>query len=51
VFFTSGDFSTIHSPGDIATDVEVEMLDRTGDVALLVVKDLLAKVAHGRRAA
>lgn len=47
VFFTSGDFSTIHSPGDVVADINVEMLDQIGDVALLVVKDLLAEVAQG----
>jgi hypothetical protein len=47
VFFTSGDFSTIHSPGDVVADIDVEMLDRIGDVVLLVVKDLLAEVAQG----
>lgn len=47
VFFTSGDFSTIHSPADVAADINGEVLDQVGDVALLVVKDLLAKVAQG----
>jgi Zn-dependent M28 family amino/carboxypeptidase len=47
VFFTSGDFSTIHSPADVVADIDVEMLDQIGDVALLVVKDLLAEVAQG----
>lgn len=47
VFFTSGDFSTIHSPEDVAEDINVEILDQIGDVALLVVKDLLAEVAQG----
>jgi Iap family predicted aminopeptidase len=47
VFFTSGDFSTIHSPADVVADINVEMLDQIGDVALLVVKDLLAEVAQG----
>jgi Zn-dependent M28 family amino/carboxypeptidase len=47
VFFTSGDFSTIHSPADAVADIEAEMLDQIGDVALLVVQDLLAEVAQG----
>ncbi|MBE0610804.1 MAG: M20/M25/M40 family metallo-hydrolase [Dehalococcoidia bacterium] len=47
VFFTSGDFSTIHSPADVMADIDVEMLDQIGDVVLLVVKDLLAEVAQG----
>lgn len=47
VFFTSGDFSTIHSPADVVADINLEVLDQVGDVALLVVKDLLAEVAQG----
>ncbi len=47
VFFTSGDFSTIHSPADVVADIDMEMLDHIGDTALLVVKDLLAEVAQG----
>lgn len=47
VFFTSGEFSTIHSPQDVAGDISSAMLDHVGDLALLVVKDLLAEVAQG----
>jgi Zn-dependent M28 family amino/carboxypeptidase len=47
VFFTSGEFSTIHSPQDVAGDISSVMLDHVGDLALLVVKDLLAEVAQG----
>ncbi|MCL4243466.1 MAG: M28 family peptidase, partial [Dehalococcoidia bacterium] len=47
VFFTSGDFSTIHSPADVAADISSEVLDQVGDAALLVVQDLLAEVAPG----
>ena len=46
VFFTSGEFSTIHSPQDIAGDINSTMLDHVGDLALLVVKDLLTEVAQ-----
>jgi Iap family predicted aminopeptidase len=47
VFFTSGDFSTIHSPADVTADIDAGVLDQIGDVALLVVKDLIAEVARG----
>lgn len=47
VFFTSGDFSTIHSPQDVSADISEAMLDQVGDVALAVVKDLLLQVARG----
>jgi len=47
VFFTSGDFSTIHSPQDVAADIDGKMLDAIGDAAFLTVKALLLKVAAG----
>jgi Iap family predicted aminopeptidase len=47
VFFTSGEFSTIHSPQDVPGEINGEMLDHIGDLALLVVKDLLPDVARG----
>lgn len=47
VFFTSGEFSTIHSPQDVPGDINSAMLDHVGDLALLVVKDLLTEVAQG----
>jgi aminopeptidase YwaD len=47
VFFTSGDFSTIHSPLDVSGDISVTMLDQVGDVAFAVLNDLVAQVAQG----
>lgn len=47
VFFTSGNFSTIHSPEDVIDDLDVDVLDRIGDAAYLTLVDLLAEVAAG----
>ncbi len=47
VYFTSGDFSTIHSPEDVAAAIDQAMLDRIGDSALLTVRALLEEVAAG----
>lgn len=47
VYFTSGDFSTIHSPEDVAAAIDQAILDRIGDTALLTVKALLEEVAAG----
>lgn len=41
VFFTSGDFSTIHSPQDIFGDISADVLDKVGDVAYALIADLL----------
>ncbi len=45
VFFTSGNFSTIHSPEDVFEDLEVDVIDLIGDAAYLTLTDLLARVA------
>jgi aminopeptidase YwaD len=45
VFFSSGNFSTIHSPEDVFEDLEAESVDRIGDAAYLTLTDLLARVA------
>lgn len=42
VFFTSGDFATIHSPRDVVADISAEELDRVGDLAYALIADLLA---------
>jgi Zn-dependent M28 family amino/carboxypeptidase len=47
VFFSSGDFPTIHSPQDVSTDIQPAELDRIGDLSLDVIKTLLAQVARG----
>lgn len=47
VFFTSGDFATIHSPQDVAADISEKELDRVGDAAYATIKSLLAEVAQG----
>ena len=41
VYFTSGDFGTIHSPRDLAADVSADELDLVGDLAYAVILDLL----------
>ncbi|GIW13426.1 MAG: aminopeptidase [Tepidiforma sp.] len=44
VFFTSGDFSTIHSPQDVVGAIDRQVLDAVGDLAYLTIADLLARV-------
>jgi len=44
VFFTSGDFSTIHSPRDTADAIDRATLDAIGDAAYLTIRDLLGRV-------
>jgi aminopeptidase YwaD len=44
VFFTSGDFSTIHSPQDVAAAIDRGILGRVGDAAYLLIRDLLREV-------
>jgi aminopeptidase YwaD len=44
VFFTSGDFSTIHSPRDVVEGIDRAILDAIGDAAYLLVADLLREV-------
>lgn len=45
VFFTSGEFSTIHSPEDVFEDIETEVHDMIGDAALIALKLALTEVA------
>ena len=45
VFFSSGNFSTIHSPEDVIGDLQVAVLDLIGDAAYLTLTDLLSRVA------
>jgi len=47
VYYTSGDFPTIHSPLDVAADVDEKELDAIGDSALALIRSLLAEVARG----
>lgn len=47
VWFFSGDFPTIHSPRDIAGDIDAQELDRAGDVAYALLTQLLRQVARG----
>ena len=47
VWFFSGDFASIHSPRDVASDIDAKELDRAGDVAHALVKQLLREVARG----
>ncbi|MBI5947489.1 MAG: M20/M25/M40 family metallo-hydrolase [Chloroflexi bacterium] len=41
VYFSSGDFGTIHSPLDVASDMSASELDLVGDLAYAVILDLL----------
>ncbi len=41
VYFSSGDFGTIHSPRDVSADVSAAELDLIGDLAYAVILDLL----------
>lgn len=45
VFFTSGEFSTIHSPEDVFEDIETEVHDMIGDSALIALQLAMAEVA------
>lgn len=47
VWFFSGEFESIHSPRDISTDIDVQELDRVGDLAYAVLTELLRQVARG----
>ena len=47
VFFTSGSFGTIHSPEDVFADLDIAMLGRIGDAALLTLREILPEVAAG----
>jgi Zn-dependent M28 family amino/carboxypeptidase len=44
VFFTSGDFSNIHSPQDVIAAIDLRILDAVGDVAYLLIENLLQEV-------
>lgn len=46
VFFTSGDFSTIHSPLDTPDAIQPAILDAIGDAALLLILDLLPQAGR-----
>lgn len=47
LYFTSGEFVSIHSPADVTKDVEELELDRIGDLAYAAITQLLPKVARG----
>lgn len=47
IYFTSGEFDTIHSPGDVLKDIDESELDRVGDLAYATITELLPKVARG----
>jgi aminopeptidase YwaD len=40
VYFSSGGFPTIHSPGDVVDDIEVESLERIGRLALATLREI-----------
>ncbi len=45
--WSDGDFSTIHTPEDEFEDIQVEELERVGDLNQKVIEDLVAEVARG----
>lgn len=47
IWFFSGEFDSIHSPRDVSADIDVQELDRVGDLAYAVLKDLVHRVARG----
>ncbi len=47
IFFTSGEFKTIHSPADLLKDIDESELDRVGDLAFATIAKLLPEVARG----
>lgn len=47
IWFFSGEFESIHSPRDVSADIDVQELDRVGDLAYAVLKDLVHQVARG----
>jgi Iap family predicted aminopeptidase len=47
LYFESGEFATIHSPADVAKDVDITELERVGDLAYGAIAKLLPQVARG----
>lgn len=47
IFFTSGNFATIHTPGDVITGLQADEVERVGDLAYATIADLLKQVAAG----
>ena len=47
LYFSDGDVSLIHTPGDVIAEVEPVAVDRIGDAAALVLSVLLAEIAGG----
>lgn len=45
VYYTSGDYATIHTVADVAAAIDVQVLDRVGDAAYALIGELLAEVA------
>ncbi len=48
VYLSSGEFATIHSPQDVASDIDIAELDRIGDLALALIRERLPVVARGQ---
>ena len=48
VFFTSGDFATIHTPQDVVSDIQERELEAVGEAAYATIRSLLAEVAQGQ---
>lgn len=45
--WSDGAFPTIHTPEDVFADIQVEELERVGDLNQKVIEDLVAEVARG----
>jgi Zn-dependent M28 family amino/carboxypeptidase len=45
--WANGSFPTIHTPEDVFEDIEVDELERVGDLNYAVIADLVAEVARG----
>jgi hypothetical protein len=47
VWLFAGEYDTIHSPLDVTGDIQLDELDRLGDLAYAEITKLLARVARG----
>jgi aminopeptidase YwaD len=50
LYFESGEFATIHSPADVAKDIDIAELDRVGDLAYAAIAKLLPQSGRPRDA-
>jgi hypothetical protein len=45
--WANGSFPTIHTPEDVFEDIQVDELERVGDLNYAVIADFVAEVARG----